>query len=232
MAKILLVDDDARLSEIIDDWLTAEEHNLICKLTASEGWTAMSSEDFDVIVLDWNLPDGSGPELCERFRALGKTTPVIMLTGRTSIECKVTGLDSGADDYLTKPFNPQELSARVRALVRRFSKPTNEAAGHKTMEEIELAGIKLNSKARTVYVGERQVNLMPREFDLLEFFMQNPEQVFSANEIMDNVWSQENESSPDTVRVHITKLRSKLGHSQEDGPIKTLHRVGYKFSPG
>lgn len=228
MAKILLVDDDARLSEIIEDWFSAEQHNLVSKLTAADGWAAMSEEDFDVIVLDWNLPDGSGPELCERFRGLGKTTPVIMLTGRTSIECKVTGLDAGADDYLTKPFNPQELSARVRALVRRFGKPLLGVAP--PPEEIILGGVKLNSRARTVFIGEREIHLMPREFSLLEFFMQNPEQVFSANEIMDNVWSEENESSPDTVRVHITKLRSKLGHSQEESPIKTVHRVGYKFS--
>jgi len=224
MAKILLVDDDVRLSEVIDDWLTAEEHVVEYQSDGRGGWEKMTTSDYDVIILDWNLPDASGPELCKRFRDSGKTTPVLLLTGRSNIENKVEGLDAGADDYLTKPFSPKELSARLRALLRRFmSKPP---AG----DLLVAGGLNLDRKGRTVSVIGQPVHLLPREFALLEFFMLNPDQVFSANEIMDNVWSEENESSPDTVRVHITKLRSKLSAVGQECPIKTVHRVGYKFS--
>ncbi|MBS1990546.1 MAG: response regulator transcription factor [Cyanobacteria bacterium SZAS LIN-2] len=224
MAKILLVDDDLRLSEVIDDWLTAEEHVVEYQSSGLGGWEKMSQVDYDVIILDWNLPDTSGPELCRRFRNAGKATPVLLLTGRNQIENKVEGLDSGADDYLTKPFSPKELSARLRALLRRFM-------ARPAAPDVICAGpITLDSKARTVTMANAPVHLLPREFALLEFFMLNPEQVFSANEIMDRVWSEENESSPDTVRVHITKLRSKLAIEGEESPIKTVHRVGYKFS--
>lgn len=227
MAKILLVDDDVRLSEVIDDWLTADEHVVEYQSTGLGGWEKMASVDYDVIILDWNLPDSTGPELCKRFRDSGKTTPVLLLTGRNQIASKVEGLDSGADDYLTKPFSPKELSARLRALLRRFmSKPA-------AAEVISAGTLTMDRKARTVTrAGEQLIHLLPREFALLEFFMLNPEHVFSANEIMDKVWSEENESSPDTVRVHITKLRSKLAVDGEESPIKTVHRVGYKFSTG
>jgi DNA-binding response OmpR family regulator len=224
MAKILLVDDDVRLSEVIDDWLTAESHVVEYQSDGRGGWEKMTNAEYDVIILDWNLPDASGPDLCRRFRDTGKTTPVLLLTGRANIENKVEGLDSGADDYLTKPFSPKELSARLRALLRRFSiKPV---AG----DVLNAGNLTMDRKARTVTCGGAPVHLLPREFALLEFFMLNPEQVFSANEIMDNVWSEDNESSPDTVRVHITKLRGKLAAGGDESPIKTVHRVGYKFS--
>ncbi len=227
MARILLVDDDLRLSEVIEDWLTAEEHVVEYQSDGRGGWEKMSGSEYDVIILDWNLPDANGPELCRRFRDSGRTTPVLMLTGRNNIENKVEGLDAGADDYLTKPFSPKELSARLRALLRRFMAKTASSAG----ELLSAANLKLDRKGRTLHVAGQPVHLLPREFALLEFFMLHPEQVFSANEIMDHVWSEENESSPDTVRVHITKLRSKLGSTGDDSWIKTVHRVGYKFSP-
>jgi len=224
MAKILLVDDDVRLSEVIDDWLTADEHVVEYQSTGRGGWEKMANVDYDLIILDWNLPDSTGPELCRRFRDSGKTTPVLLLTGKNQIENKVEGLDAGADDYLTKPFSPKELSARLRALLRRFlNKPA-------AADVISAGSLTMDRKARRVTRANEPVHLLPREFALLEFFMLNPEHVFSANEIMDNVWSEENESSPDTVRVHITKLRSKLAVDGEESPIKTVHRVGYKFS--
>ena len=228
MARVLLVDDDVRLSEVIEDWLTAEEHVVEYQSEGRGGWEKMSGSEYDVIILDWNLPDTTGPELCKRFREIGKTTPVLMLTGRNNIENKVEGLDAGADDYLTKPFNPKELSARLRALLRRFMARTAASAG----EILKAGPLSLDRKGRTVSNAGQELHLLPREFNLLEFFMLHPGQVFSANELMDNVWSEENESSPDTVRVHITKLRAKLGGAVEDSPIKTVHRVGYKFAAG
>jgi len=226
MAKLLLVDDDVRLSAVIEDVLTAEGYEVEFHSRGEDGWDKMVTVVYDLIILDWNLPDATGPDLCKRFRAEGKYTPVLLLTGRDKIADKIEGLDAGADDFLTKPFNLQELSARVRALLRRFQ---SYPVDNKTAP-ISAGDIVLDRKSRSVIRNGSRVLLLPKEFALLEFFMLNPEQVFSPNEILDKVWSQEDDSSPDTVRVHITKLRSKLGGSLEDSPIKTLHRVGYMFS--
>jgi DNA-binding response OmpR family regulator len=227
MAKLLLVDDDVRLATIVDDSLSAEGHEVERHSRGLEAWTRMLTAEFDIIILDWNLPDASGPDLCKRFRAEGKYTPVLLLTGRDKVSDKVEGLDAGADDFLTKPFSMQELSARVRALLRRFQ---TYPVDNKTAP-IKAGDLVLDRKSRSTIRNGSKVPLLPKEFALLEFFMLHPEQVFSANDILDKVWSQEAESSPDVVRVHITRLRSKLGGSIEDSPIKTLHRVGYIFSP-
>jgi DNA-binding response OmpR family regulator len=227
MAKVLLVDDDVRLSAIVDDVLTGEGHELEYHSRGQDGWAKMLTEEYDLIILDWNLPDATGPDLCKRFREAGKYTPVLLLTGRDKTADKVEGLDAGADDYLTKPFSLQELSARVRALLRRFQA---NPIDNKTAP-LSAGDLVLDRKSRQAIRNGSKVLLLPKEFALLEFFMLHPEQVFSPNDILDKVWSEEDESSPDTVRVHITKLRSKLGGSLEDSPIKTLHRVGYMFSP-
>jgi DNA-binding response OmpR family regulator len=227
MAKVLLVDDDVRLSAVVDDFLTGEGYEIECQSRGLDGWAKMLASDYDLIILDWNLPDTTGLDLCKRFRAEGRYTPVLLLTGRDKTADKIEGLDAGADDFLTKPFNMHELSARARALLRRFQTyPIN----NKT-EALSAGDLVLDRKSRSVIRGESKILLLPKEFALLEFFMLNPEQAFSANEILDKVWSEENETSPDTVRVHITKLRGKLGGSLDDSPIKTLHRVGYMFSP-
>jgi len=227
MAKLLLVDDDVRLTAVLDDTLTAEGHEVECHSRGQDGWARMLTAEYDLIILDWNLPDASGPDLCKRFRAEGKYTPVLLLTGRNRIGDKVEGLDAGADDFLTKPFNLQELSARVRALIRRFQKYPVDS----NTAPLKAGDLLLDRKSRSAVRNGSRVLLLPKEFALLEFFMLNPEQVFSANQILDRVWSEEDESSPDTVRVQITRLRSKLGGNLEDSPIKTLHRVGYMFSP-
>jgi OmpR-family two-component system manganese-sensing response regulator len=227
MARVLLVDDDVRLSAVIEDVLTDEGHVVEYHSRGLDAWEKMLTAEYDIIVLDWNLPDATGPDLCIRFRAEGKYTPVLLLTGRDKTADKVEGLDAGADDFLTKPFNMQELSARVRALLRRFQ---TYPVDNKTAP-LSAGDLVLDRKSRSAIRNGSKVPLLPKEFALLEFFMLHPEQVFSANEILDKVWSEENETSPDTVRVHITKLRSKLGGNLEDSPIKTLHRVGYMFSP-
>ena len=205
MARILLVDDDVRLSAIVDDLLSGEGHDTEYCSRGEDGWLKMSSEQYDLLVLDWNLPDTTGPDLCKRFRADGKVTPVLLLTGRDKTADKVEGLDAGADDYLTKPFSLQELSARIRALLRRFQAFPVDS---KTLP-ITAGDIILDRKSRQAIRGGVKVLLLPKEFALLEFFMLHPEQAFSPNDLLDKVWSEEDESSPDTVRVQITKLRSK-----------------------
>jgi DNA-binding response OmpR family regulator len=227
MARVLVVDDDISLSAIVDDLLSGEGHAVECQSRGQDGWGRMLAAEYDLILLDWNLPDANGPDLCKAFRKEGKVTPVLLLTARDKTADKVEGLDAGADDYLTKPFSLQELSARVRALLRRFQ---THPVDHKTAP-IKAGDIVLDRKSRTASSNGAKVSLVPKEFALLEFFMLNPEKAFSANEILDNVWSEEAETSPDVVRVYITRLRSKLGGSTEASTIKTVHRVGYMFSP-
>jgi DNA-binding response OmpR family regulator len=167
------------------------------------------------------MPGKTGVEICKEYRANGGIGVVIMLTGKTNISDKEEGLDAGADDYLTKPFHPRELSARLRALLRR---PRAMKA-----EVFQAGDIVLEPKSCRVTKGGKEILLLPKEFALLEFLMRNPNEVFSADALLNKVWSKESENSPDTVRVHITKIRSKIDSPDQESLIKTVHRVGYKL---
>ena len=221
MTRVLLVDDDERLAGVVDDWLTGESYAVEYANNGLEGWERAKANTHEVLILDWNMPGKTGVELCKQYRSNGGIGIVIMLTGKTNITDKEEGLDSGADDYLTKPFHPRELSARLRALLRR---PRNLKA-----EVLRAGEIVLEPKSCRVTKSGAEISLLPKEFALLEFFMRNPNEVFSADELLNKVWSKESENSPDTVRVHITKLRSKIDIPPQESLIRTVHRVGYKL---
>lgn len=221
VAKILLVEDDIELSQSIEDWLTDEHHVVDVINSGAEVLNRLRFDQYDLLILDWQLPGMSGIEICKSFRGSGGNTPILMLTGKSEVSEKETGLDAGADDYLTKPFHPRELSARLRALLRRpkdFSQTV-----------LKIGDIELDPASFSVTRDGEQVPLLPREFALLEFFMRHPDQVFSAEALLDRVWSADSEASPDTVRVHITKLRGKIDSPGKPSMIKTLHRLGYKL---
>jgi DNA-binding response OmpR family regulator len=227
MTKILLVDDDQKLTRALDDWLTAEEHQLEILADGQAGLERALKGDFEVLILDWNVPSLAGVDLCKQYKETGGKAKVIMLTGKSSIHDRVTGLDAGADDYLTKPFNPEELSARVRALTRRAvaeQKSVTDAA-------IDCGYLHLDPKSKELLKNGSPVTLKAKEFSLVEFFMRNPNEVFSANELLDRVWSQDSEVSTDTIRVYITRIREKIDRDKENSVIKTVHAVGYKFVP-
>lgn len=223
MAKILVVEDEDELADIVQEWLTGEHHVVDRIANGSEALERLRFYKYDVLVLDWNLPGMAGVDICRQFRNNGGTTPILMLTGKGEIDDKEKGLDAGADDYLTKPFHPKELSARVRALLRR---------PQEVMTPVLKAGdLELDPQKLKVFKGGQEVHMLKREFTLLEFLMRHPNQVFSAEALLDRVWSAESDSSPDTVRVHITKLRSKIDSEGAPSYIKTFHRIGYSFEP-
>jgi DNA-binding response OmpR family regulator len=223
MAKILVVEDEDELAEVICEWLGDEQHTVDRVSDGTEAAERLRFYTYDIVVLDWNLPGLPGIEVCRSFRKQGGAAPVLMLTGKAEIENKEEGLDAGADDYLTKPFHPRELTARIRALLRR---PHEVASAL-----LKAADIELDTQKMRVLKGGKEVHLLKREFCLLEFLMRHPNQVFSSEALLERVWSSESDSSPDTVRVHITKLRNKIDTEGAPSLIRTFHRQGYAFEP-
>lgn len=221
MAKILLVEDDIELAERVKEWLNVEMHVVDVANDGDEGREFMRMYSYDVIVLDWNLPGATGIELCKEFRSKGGTTPVIMLTGRSSIEEKEQGLDIGADDYLTKPFHAKELGARLRALLRR-PREIREAMIH-------IGTLVLDPRARKVTKNGQELALQVKEFTLLQHLMSNPNQVFGSRALLEALWDADAEASEDTVRTYIKTLRRKITTEGEECPIRTIHGLGYRF---
>ena len=221
MAKILLVEDDLDLRQIVEDWLRHDHHLIETATKGDEAMELIGIYPYDLIILDWQLPVYDGIRILKKFRQDGGKTPVLMLTGQDLAEQIEHGLDSGADDYLTKPFHMKELSARVRALLRRPQSIVENV--------LKVADISLNPRTYAVTKGGADIRLLPKEFALLEFLMRHPNQVFSAEALLDRVWRSENDAAPETVRTCIKRLRRKIDGDGEESVIQTLHGVGYKL---
>lgn len=221
MAKILVVEDDKDLSNEVQHCLRAEKHVVESAENGTEALELLRFYKYDLVILDWELPGASGLEIIEQYRSQGGKAPVLFLTGRQDIADKERGLDSGADDYLTKPFSPRELLARLRALLRRPQELTDTIlrAGDICLEV---------SSCRVTKAGE-ELHLTPREFSLLEFLLRHPDTVFSAETLLDRVWASESDATSDTLRAYITKLRSKIDSDGRASLIRTVHRLGYKL---
>jgi DNA-binding response OmpR family regulator len=222
MAKILIVEDDSDLSDSLKQWLEQDHH--VCDVIGSgtEALEMLNYTKYDLLILDVQLPGMSGFDLLRKFRQNKGVAPVIMLTSRAEVESKLEGLDSGADDYLTKPFQPQELSARVRAQLRRQ---------HQDFQSKLTAGdLELDTVAFTLKKEGRPLHLKPKEFAVLEFFMRHPNQVFSSDALLQRIWPSDTDASPEGLRVHIAKIRSNIDIPGQPSYIETVHRVGYKFS--
>lgn len=221
MSRILVVEDEDGLSGAIQEWLQ-DEHYVVT--VASDGLEALKKlrhDSFELVLLDWMLPNLSGLEICKRFRATGGITPILMITAKSTLSAKEEGLDSGADDYLTKPFSMRELSARVRALLRR----------PKTKPEmiIEAGGIRLDRKSLKVTKGDQLLRLLPKEFILLEVLLKHSGTVLSTEELVDHAWGSNSDITPDTVRSHVKSLRKKIDSEGSPSLIKTIHGMGYKI---
>lgn len=221
MAKILVVDDDREMAEFISDGLCFENHTVEISFDGSDGSERLAVQKYDLIILDRGLPGLDGLEICRNYRAKGGVAPVLMLTGKTKVAERAEGLDSGADDYLVKPFHLDELRARVRALLRR--------GGAALATDVLVVGaVSLDPKAFRVTTGGNEVKLVPKEFALLEFLMRNSGQVFSADAIISRVWTINEEASPETIRTYVKNLRKKLTAEGEESIIHTVHGFGYK----
>lgn len=222
MAKILIVDDDNELRNMVKSWFEPQ-HMVETGASVKEALDQLATSTFDAIILDLGLPDGDGLEIVKTCRNCSGDTPIIVLSGRQELDSKVTLIDAGADDYLTKPFHFKELNSRVKALLRR-------PAGLKP-DVLTAGDIELNlTKARVTRNGE-EINLTPKELALLEFFMRHPEQVFSQEAIMQRVWTNDSEASPDIIRVYLTKVRKKLEKKGEAPLFINQRGHGYLFSP-
>lgn len=221
MAKILLVEDDESIAATVSEWLSADKHSVECITDGKEGFNRLKYYEFELAILDWQLPGMSGPEICRLYRTDGGRTPILMLTSRTDSDDKVAGLDSGADDYLTKPIDFKELSARVRALLRRPSTLSPPAVKHR--------GLELDQGSGKVRRDGVEIMLLPKEFALLSFLMRHPNQVFSPDRLISLVWPSTTEVSRDTVKVHIKRLRDKIDTGEGASVIRSIHGMGYVF---
>ena len=219
MAKILVVEDNHELTEMIKTLLEFEHHQVETIQDGQEAAYALRINSFDMVILDWELPGKNGIDICHEFRSAGGATPVLILTGRREIEDKESGLDAGADDYLTKPFHPRELSARVRALLRRPKQTTDNI--------LKIVDLELDPTKRTVKRADQNIDLLPKEFALLEFFLRHKESVFSFEALLERVWQSDTEATTEAVRSTLKRLRRKIDSDPEKPPLfNTVHGVG------
>lgn len=222
MARILVVEDSPEVANSVKDWLTAENHSVDLATDGQEALYYLKGAEYDVVVLDWELPKLSGIEVCKQYRASGGKSPVIMLTGKRDVDDRITGLDAGCDDYLPKPFQSRELSARIRALLRR---PAAMLEGN----TLKVGKLMMETDKKRVFLDGKEVYLLPKELQVLEFFMRHPGQVFNAEAIVARVWPADSEATPDVIKVHVSRLRKRLDTKGEESMFRTVHGLGYKL---
>ncbi len=223
--KILIVDDEAAIRQMVCLALSQAGYACLEAADTNEAQARILEQVPDLILLDWMLPGTSGVEYARRLRRekLTQKIPVIMLTARVEEEDKVRGLDSGADDYITKPFSTRELQARIKALLRRATPHAAEVA-------LEVDGLQLDPATHRVSAGEQHIALGPTEFRLLQFFMSHPERVHSRERLLNDVWGNNVYVEERTVDVHIRRLRKALATSGHDRLIQTVRGAGYRLS--
>ncbi|MDV2582334.1 response regulator transcription factor [Alkalibacillus haloalkaliphilus] len=221
MTQILVVEDEVKIARVLELELDFEGYEVTKAETGYEALEQFRTQKWDLILLDIMLPEMSGIELLRRLRKDDDKTPVIMLTAKDAVEDKVTGLDSGAQDYVTKPFQIEELLARIRVHLRSNTQEV-EQGGWLTFDEL-----KLNQSTREVYRGERSMELTPKEFDLLVYLMENRKQVLTREQILDTVWGFDYVGDTNVVDVYIRYLRRKVDLTDEKPLIHTVRGVGY-----
>jgi two-component system phosphate regulon response regulator PhoB len=224
---ILVVEDDRDIRELVCQSLAQNDFRAVGCRDVQEAKQSLAELNPDCLVVDWMLPDGSGVELIRWMRRHNQyqQIPVLMLTARAQESDMINGLDSGADDYLTKPMSLRELNARVKALLRR------PAVYHEEIDLVHVGPISINLRAHEVFVSKVSVELTKTEFRLLQLFMESPKKVFSREQILDAVWGVNTYLGDRTVDVHILRLRKLLKAHGVDGMIKTVRGTGYRISP-
>ena len=220
--RILLIEDEKRLSHYIKKGLTEDGFAVDTAYDGEEGLYLAKEETYDVIILDVMLPKLSGVEVCKQLRASQKNTPVLMLTARSETEDKVLGLESGADDYLTKPFVFVELKARINALIRRNY--------HQTSNNLSISDLEVDPLKHTVKLNNILIKLTPKEFAILELLLRRKDEVVTRTQVIEHVWDYNFDSMSNVVDVFMGTLRKKIDRSHKIKLIHTLHGIGYMIS--
>ena len=225
--NILVVEDDRDIREMVCQSLAQNDYRTVGCRDMQEARQSIEQHHPDCLVIDWMLPDGSGIELIRWLRRQRQyqQTPVLMLTARAQESDMITGLDAGADDYLTKPMSLRELNARIRALLRR------PARYDENLDTLEAGPVSLNTRTQEVFVDGTRLELSKTEFKLLRLFVENPKKVFTRGQILDTVWGMDVYLSERTVDVHVLRLRKLLKPQGADQLIATVRGSGYRFSP-
>ncbi|MFS0576054.1 response regulator transcription factor [Sporosarcina sp. 179-K 3D1 HS] len=224
--KILVIEDNESVSSMIELFFSKEGIEGEFVKDGREGYRRACDKRWDCLIIDWMLPGMDGVTICRKLRQARVDIPIIMLTAKDSESDQVLGLEMGADDYVTKPFSPLALMARIRAVTRRYAQPPSPPEEEGVLQTVHF---KMNTNTREVLLDGRLIpNLTPKEFDLLHFFLQHPKQVFSREQLLDRVWGYDFYGDDRTVDVHIKRLRTKI--STEERPFfHTVWGVGYRF---
>ena len=220
--KLLLVEDEKQLSEALQQILIKNKYTVDAVYNGDEGLDYALTDVYDVIILDIMLPKRNGIEILKMIRKRKISTPVILLTAKGSVEDRILGLDSGADDYLPKPFSPDELLARLRALTRRNGDFINE-------NTLEVSDIKLNLSTYDMEVNDNSITLTQKEFEILKYFMQRPKLVVSKDDLITKLWGFDSDIEHNNIEVYISFLRKKLAYVESNVKITTIRRVGYRL---
>jgi DNA-binding response OmpR family regulator len=227
MNKILIIEDEIEIAELEKDYLELSGFEVSIETMGDVGVERALGEDFNLIILDLMLPNVSGFDICKQIR-LEKNIPIIMVSAKKDDIDKIRGLGLGADDYMTKPFSPSELVARVKAHLERYKRLIG--SGMKENYMVEIRGIKIDKTARRVFINEEERTFTTKEFDLLSFLAENPNHVFTKEELFQKIWDMDSVGDIATVTVHIKKIREKIEvNTSKPQYIETIWGVGYRF---
>lgn len=227
MSRILIIEDEESIAELEKDYLELSGFEVAIENSGDVGLKRAMAEEFNLIILDLMLPEIDGFEICRQVREK-KNTPILMVSAKKDDIDKIRGLGLGADDYMTKPFSPSEMVARVKAHLARYERLIG--TGMQENDMIEIRGLKIDKTARRVYLNGEEKIFTTKEFDLLTFLAQNPNRVFSKEELFSKIWGMESVGEIATVTVHIKKIREKIEYSTSKPQyIETIWGVGYRF---
>ena len=227
MSRILIIEDEETIADLEKDYLELSDFEVKIEHTGDAGLKTALEEDFDLVILDLMLPGMDGFEVCKKIREV-KDLPILMVSAKKDDIDKIRGLGLGADDYMTKPFSPSELLARVKAHMARYERLVGSL--QKTNDMVEIRGIKIDKTARRVWINGEEKTFTTKEFDLLTFLAENPNHVFTKEELFREIWDMESIGDIATVTVHIKKIREKIEmNTNKPQYIETIWGVGYRF---
>ncbi len=222
--RLLLIDDEVELTAPLQQFLQQQGYGVEVVNSSTEAWERLTQHKYNLLILDWIMPGISGLELCHRFRQFDQTTPVLFLTAKDTLNDRVEGLETGGDDYLVKPFELRELLARIRALLRRGIATCPPSSC------LTFADLVLDCPNQSMKRGSRSVNLSDKEFQLLYFFLQNPDRLISHEELIEHLWGKETTLQSNALVAQIKLLRKKVDSKSDPPLIHTVYGKGYRFS--